>query len=789
MPSTKSIIQLGLQLLKNGRLDANELGSYSDAFSILKVDVSKPLKLAALKSVFSTSDDQTAKYYKPSPLDPEHINYPCNSATPGDIPGFGEAEMAGSNELTLLEKYGTFVSVVTTTDTVDFAAHTQTPLYDLFKTAAAFDDCLKTGEGTEKFLLVGCDFSGIQDTVYTISSKGALKTLRARSFMLELLTEHIITEILEAAGAGRHTIIYSGGGGFGLLLPNKTIVVDKKKLSIKEIVEKYTDVLNNWALKEFSGRFFMAVDVQPFSPDALTSGEKFQSLRQTQADNLDKLKRRKFINQLDDLFKPQMPKQLTGQTECQITRRDDLDDDQMRDISVEFGEIMRETNKHEDGRVWVSESCFHQFNLGDRLNKANAVNRYTVFVKRTEKKNYGTLVFPGADSKDVFYKIDKSPDEGAERHWQINAWDVSEVFQYANYVRKHEDLSNYAQSKEIESLNEEGQHTPEPDHTATFQGLASSSCGADLIGALRMDVDNMGDLFRNIESVAALSTKSRMLNLFFKVYLNQICAGNLGSTLSSTDIVEKNYAEKNGAEVNKGRNVSVIYAGGDDLFILGAWDETTELAFDIQRCFALFTGRIFDTTKKIVTGGRGISGGLTLHQPKFPLYQMAKKSGEAERVAKHDKDTESDDVEKNRIALFFDDSKDQRRLNMQNPERYMLSMVWDLGNDFLLPLMKTYYECGCLKEQEGRCVLEIDKFSYQTIEKWFAVVEKYQESYKLYLPTMARVMSQVEENQKMDMALFKKLFSFLYTNDESKKNWISHLHIALNWLSFLRRTK
>ncbi len=49
-------------------------------------------------------------------------------------------------------------------------------------------------------LLVSGDFSGIQDTVYTISSKGALKSLRARSFMLELLTEHIVYEILQLAG-------------------------------------------------------------------------------------------------------------------------------------------------------------------------------------------------------------------------------------------------------------------------------------------------------------------------------------------------------------------------------------------------------------------------------------------------------------------------------------------------------------------------------------------------------------------------------------------------------------
>jgi CRISPR-associated protein Csm1 len=276
-----------------------------------------------------------------------------------------------------------------------------------------------------------------------------------------------------------------------------------------------------------------------------------------------------------------------------------------------------------------------------------------------------------------------------------------------------------------------------------------------------------------------------MLNLFFKVYLNEICSGNLGEEDKPTDIVGKNYQNRENGE--KGRNVSVVYAGGDDLFILGAWDETAELAFDIQRCFARFTGGLIDSEKK----GCGISGGLTLHQPKFPLYQMAQKSGEAEHVAKSDKDTIYGDIEKNRIALFYDDSKYQRRLKMKTPERYryMLSMTWSLSGAFLIPLMKTYRECGSLKSQDGRQVLEIEKFTYQTIEKWFAVIEKYQESYMLYLPTMARVMKQVEDNKNMDADLFEKLISYLYTHEESKKNWISHLHIALNWLSFLRRTK
>ncbi len=48
-----------------------------------------------------------------------------------------------------------------------------------------------------KYLVVGGDISGIQDFIYTITSKGALKYLRARSPFLELLVEEVVAEILE----------------------------------------------------------------------------------------------------------------------------------------------------------------------------------------------------------------------------------------------------------------------------------------------------------------------------------------------------------------------------------------------------------------------------------------------------------------------------------------------------------------------------------------------------------------------------------------------------------------
>ena len=56
------------------------------------------------------------------------------------------------------------------------------------------------------------DISGIQDFIYTINNKGALKGLRARSFYLEIMMEHLIDELLEKVELSRANLIYSGGG-------------------------------------------------------------------------------------------------------------------------------------------------------------------------------------------------------------------------------------------------------------------------------------------------------------------------------------------------------------------------------------------------------------------------------------------------------------------------------------------------------------------------------------------------------------------------------------------------
>ena len=100
------------------------------------------------------------------------------------------------------------------------------------------------------FLLYSMDISGIQNFIYSIGDKGALKGLRARSFYLEIMMEHIIDELLEKVSLSRTNLIYTGGGHCYMLLPNTSEVL--------EILESYEKQVNQRLLETFDISLYIA---------------------------------------------------------------------------------------------------------------------------------------------------------------------------------------------------------------------------------------------------------------------------------------------------------------------------------------------------------------------------------------------------------------------------------------------------------------------------------------------------------------------------------------------------
>ena len=104
-----------------------------------------------------------------------------------------------------------------------------------------------------------------------------------------------------------------------------------------------------------------------------------------------------------------------------------------------------------------------------------------------------------------------------------------------------------------------------------------------------------------------------MLSLFFDGYMNNIIS---------------KYEYKN--------KIYLVYAGGDDTFMIGPWNLIFDLACDIYSEFRKFTCDNSDIT---------LSAGIAIIDPKYPIHKSAELAEEALSKAKSFE-------EKNRVCIF-----------------------------------------------------------------------------------------------------------------------------------------
>lgn len=182
-------------------------------------------------------------------------------------------------------------------------------------------------------------------------------------------------------------------------------------------------------------------------------------------------------------------------------------------------------------------------------------------------------------------------------------------------------------------------------YATTDDGIAKGIKGDTYLGILRMDVDGMGKKFiigfPTLDDYRAFSKKTK---LFFEYYIG-------GKKYEKEDGIGIGYlldevAQQSGKKYRD--FINVIYAGGDDLFVVGRWDKVIDFAKLIhQKTIEEFKDDayidIFDPEKPLRK--ISISGGIAIVKPKFPIAKAADMAGDAEEAAKQGK-------EKNAFNLF-----------------------------------------------------------------------------------------------------------------------------------------
>ncbi len=118
------------------------------------------------------------------------------------------------------------------------------------------------------FLLASFDISGIQDFIYTITSKGAHKQLRSRSFYLDMISEWVVDSLLSACQLTRANLMYSGGGHAYFILPNTA--------AIKENINQVQTSFDRFFLAKFQTKLYIAFGSAEFAASQVMQGNDLQ---------------------------------------------------------------------------------------------------------------------------------------------------------------------------------------------------------------------------------------------------------------------------------------------------------------------------------------------------------------------------------------------------------------------------------------------------------------------------------------------------------------------------------
>ncbi len=479
-------------------------------------------------------------------------------------------------------------------------------------------------EETPVALLVGGDLSGVQDFIYTITSKGAAGALRGRSFYLQLLTEAVARFVLQALELPITNLIYQGGGHFYLL----TRPGDEARL--REVREDLSRIL----LAHHRGDLYLALAWEPLAGADFYNGRIADAWGRL-AEGLRETKQHRFAELDEALYALFLPQDHGGNEDrqCQVCGRE------------------HPGTRPEDG-VRKCPPCRSYEALGDELRHARYLWLTTA---ETPQVPGGPLATPPGGWQEVLAALGvraglaREPDGIAEepaprlllalkddamealrptastavgRRFLVNVTPTIEEADAEWFTT----LPDRQRQGLMEALTTEGvkelpQELPRKyrGRIKPFTWLEVQSTGIARLGVLRMDVDDLGRIFQrgfthrqgrpDEERIATLSRMAALsfaMSLYFEGWV-EVLAERVGRT-----------------EEGRQRLYS-IYSGGDDLFFVGAWDAVVELARLIRADLARFAAD---------HPGLHASAGVALVGGKYPLYLAAEDAGEAEGAAK-----------------------------------------------------------------------------------------------------------------------------------------------------------
>lgn len=490
-------------------------------------------------------------------------------------------------------------------------------LYDHSRTTAAFavalylyhhdqtsinEKAIKDGN-PKKFLLVTGDFYGIQDFIFSAGgelNKNRSKILRGRSFAISMFSELAADMLCRRLNLSHLSVILNAAGKFTILAPNTS----EARREIGQVEAE----INQWLFKVSYGQSTLGITATTAAPNDFINGNFSSLWNDKHQPNQEKKK----LHKIDlNSYGGVVGDYLEG-----------FDNTLEKPLCPLCGK--RPAHKQARSADLIScRVCRDHIMLGTFLVKGE---RLAVFPKGAKLAGHKSLLEPIFGTYQLTFTNEVNDDPLKLFDLQVGVDGSLPGMATGRLINGH--IPIYTDfDKQDDRLLQDDEQSIVPGEPVTFNHIADKAKeftdngklkGLAALGILKADVDNLGTLMatglpEKQFTISRIATISRQLNNFFTIYLPYLLQNN-----------------------EKFSNTYTVFAGGDDLFLIGPWRIMADLSLEIHRQFTNYVCENDQLT---------FSAGISIQKTHVPVDKLAEAAEEALEEAK-------DVEEKNSISLF-----------------------------------------------------------------------------------------------------------------------------------------
>jgi len=428
-------------------------------------------------------------------------------------------------------------------------------------------------EKGEPFLWIEGDVKGIQSFIFSARGEApdryAAKILRARSFFVSMLCEAAAREVCRAAALPSACILLNAGGRFTVVAPNTE--------DARRAAEKAGEAMDRELFDRTWGETRFVLSCTPAAVDDLTA-ERFRAFMRHSRAALDsrKLSPPVYTPVFTDYLEA-----MKGKTPCRICGRGPGEGEENLCSSCEADRRLGTDIVSGKGVVLLSQACRGGYPLVAGWRCKFHSMKPPVSAGEAVYDIKPDLEFRGIGKKGVAGYVPCLEEEDVRRYGKI----ASGRGLPPGWTEEKEDDPTVLRF-------------PKQFLHIAWDGLEETGEGAwrgrDFLGVLKADVDRLGEIFmRGVErpNISKYASLSRMMDFFFTGWLRHTIASAYPS-------------------------VYTVFAGGDDLFLIGPWKAMQDLARELRSRFRSYTCGNPDVT---------ISAALLTVKPSFPLRRAAER--------------------------------------------------------------------------------------------------------------------------------------------------------------------